>query len=470
MKAEAPNTTKVFLSYSRRDRKRVENLYTALSAKRDLRVFRDTDDILPTEEWKPRLEKLIRESDTIIFALSPHSVASDICNWELELAESLNKRIIPIVIEDVDGNVPDSVSRLNYIFMTRDEDFDDCVGKIHDAVSLDIDWIREHTRLGELADRWEKSVRLGAQPLRGKELEGAENWLIEHPKNAPEPTSLQRQFILNSRRAQSKRQRLLGIGSLFTVAIVGGLAMVAWLQREQAIKNESLAVESAAEAIAQNQLANRALDETLEIVGDMIYDAKLALLNSRINTQAFEIFSRNSVNITYELQEAFQEDLDITLSRLDVLYEIQDGYRILEDPYSRRNYAFQGRDLARETLASPQLRAENQTDISSSLIQFTRALAETYRVTSEFERALENYHELSDLVESNAERIGISGCGPMADLAAIALEKSWLFMQLEDAPRAAFEEEFALSVLQSDISTSCQYTITSVQDAINLRN
>jgi hypothetical protein len=34
-----------------------------LEAADDIEVFRDTDDILPTEEWKGRLEQLIGEAD-----------------------------------------------------------------------------------------------------------------------------------------------------------------------------------------------------------------------------------------------------------------------------------------------------------------------------------------------------------------------------------------------------------------------
>ena len=69
---------KVFLSYSRRDRERTQRIADVLRA-RHFGVFKDTDDILPTEEWKTRLEQLIAEADTIVFLLSPHSVASEVC-------------------------------------------------------------------------------------------------------------------------------------------------------------------------------------------------------------------------------------------------------------------------------------------------------------------------------------------------------------------------------------------------------
>ena len=64
-------TAKVFISYSRKDRERAQRISDALRA-RSFGVFRDTEDILPTEEWQERLEQLIYEADTIVFLLSPH--------------------------------------------------------------------------------------------------------------------------------------------------------------------------------------------------------------------------------------------------------------------------------------------------------------------------------------------------------------------------------------------------------------
>jgi hypothetical protein len=69
---------KVFFSYSRKDRERAQVIAERLRA-RYFGVFKDTDDILPTEEWKERLEQLIEEADTIVFLLSPHSATSEVC-------------------------------------------------------------------------------------------------------------------------------------------------------------------------------------------------------------------------------------------------------------------------------------------------------------------------------------------------------------------------------------------------------
>ena len=237
----ASSKTKLFVSYSRKDSENVERLFTALGHDEDFTIFRDTDDILPTEEWKSRLKVLIKASDTLLFALTPNSITSEVCRWELEYAESFNKRIIPVVIEDIDGDVPEIVSKLNYIFLTESEVFDKVLPTIKKSISLDIIWIREHTRLGDLAERWEVAAKLGAQPLRGKELVAAENWLANQPKGAPAPTQIHRNYISNCRRIATKRQRMAVISSLMVLVIVGVLGIFAWQQRNTAVAGEAKA-------------------------------------------------------------------------------------------------------------------------------------------------------------------------------------------------------------------------------------
>ena len=91
-------------------------------------MFRDTDDILPTEEWRERLEQLIAEADTIVFLLSPASATSEVCAWEVDYATSPGKRIAPIVIEDVDASlIPPLLARLNFIFATDRDPFENAV-------------------------------------------------------------------------------------------------------------------------------------------------------------------------------------------------------------------------------------------------------------------------------------------------------------------------------------------------------
>ena len=197
---------KVFVSYSRKDKDFVVWFSDALQAQ-DVNVFRDLDDILPTEEWWPRIEKLIAAADTVVFVVSPDSVSSEICTREIAVCEKLNKRIAPIVLREVAGHLlPSSLAKLNQVFFTARHEYDQALATLAAALRLDIGWIREHTRIGELAMRWDSRGRTGGL-LEGDDLIEAEAWRDRRPKSAPPLTELQRAFIERSRQAASDRAK-----------------------------------------------------------------------------------------------------------------------------------------------------------------------------------------------------------------------------------------------------------------------
>ncbi|WP_417678160.1 toll/interleukin-1 receptor domain-containing protein [Roseibium sp.] len=244
--AEGEDQPKVFVSYSRKDREKAHRISKVL-ADRNLGVFRDTEDILPTEEWRDRLEQLIREADTIIFLLSPASATSEVCAWEIELAHQLEKRIAPIVIEDVPGeDIPPILARLNFIFCTDRDPFEDAVDSVVSAVNTDIDWIREHTRLAGLARRWRQSGERRSLLLRGADIADAERWRDERVRDAPQITPDQTTFITESRRNAQRQQKLTLALSLAAVVVGLALAATAFWQRSVALtqRNDALKAQS----------------------------------------------------------------------------------------------------------------------------------------------------------------------------------------------------------------------------------
>lgn len=252
---------KVFLSYSRKDRERAQGIADALRS-RHFGVFKDTDDILPTEEWKTRLEELIEEADTIVFLLSPHSATSEVCAWEVEYATALNKRIAPIVIEDTEGaDIPPLLARLNFIFCTPRDPFQNAVETLVNALSTDIEWIREHTRLAGLARRWEEAGRSGNLLLRGQEIVDAEAWRDGRPKDSPEITAGQTALITASRKATAGRLRNWIIGSVAVAASAAVLAVFAYFQSVEADRQRIAAEANAEEAARQQILAEQSAAE-----------------------------------------------------------------------------------------------------------------------------------------------------------------------------------------------------------------
>ncbi len=221
-------------------------------------VFRDTDDILPTEEWRDRLKQLIEEADTVVFLLSPHSATSEVCAWEVDYAHSLNKRIAPIVIEDVEGDrIPPLLARLNFIFCTPRDPFENAVDTLISALNTDIDWIREHTRLSGLAKRWTDAGRPAHLLLRGQDIVDAETWRDSRPTDAPQISPVQAAFVGESRVAASHRQRNWVVGSMATVALTAALAVFAWFQSVEADRQRGVAEAEAKRAEANAEEAER---------------------------------------------------------------------------------------------------------------------------------------------------------------------------------------------------------------------
>jgi len=60
----------------------------------------------------------IDAADTVVVMLSPDSVASPVCSQELEAAVGSNKRIVPVVIRDVEAtSVPPDLGKRNWLFL-----------------------------------------------------------------------------------------------------------------------------------------------------------------------------------------------------------------------------------------------------------------------------------------------------------------------------------------------------------------
>lgn len=195
--ARTDNALKIFISYARRDGSAfAEELVDALDVAGFDAVL-DRNDIAAGEDWERRLDGLIAAADTVVFVLTPGSAASERCAWEIARATALAKRIIPVVAVEVPdtASVPPDIARLNYIFFTRGPSYSRAMKQLATALTIDAEWLREHTRLADLARRWEQRQRPDLLLLRGPELEAARQWAAAAGDSGPQPTELQRAFI-----------------------------------------------------------------------------------------------------------------------------------------------------------------------------------------------------------------------------------------------------------------------------------
>jgi hypothetical protein len=251
---------KVFISYSRADKAFASDLVLGLAAC-GFAPYIDRADIAAGEDWEKRLSGLIAEADTIVCVISPDSVSSQHCSWELGESQRLAKRVLPVVWQAVDERaMPPELKRLNYIFFSGEgRTFASGLAQLAEALRTDINWIREHTRIALLAQRWAARGRTDALLLRGDELEAAISWRDGKPIGATSITDEQADFIKASSNAKVEAERRAsrakaGLLTAVSVAAVvfAGLAGLAGWQWQTALKAEDEARTSRDEAVAAN--------------------------------------------------------------------------------------------------------------------------------------------------------------------------------------------------------------------------
>jgi TIR domain/Tetratricopeptide repeat len=234
-------TAKIFISYSRKDVAFVDRLEPALKA-RGFEPLIDRSEIYAFEDWWQRLQALIRQSDTVVFVISPASVASKEALREVEYAASLNKRFAPIVCQRVDSSVvPEALRHINFIFFDDTSSFDSSADRLAEALRTDIAWIRQHTEFGEAAHRWGAAGRPGSLLLRSPTLETAEHWIASRSADSPIPSQETVSFVADSRRGASRRRNILtaslGAGMFAALALAG----LAYIQRGYAVEQRQIA-------------------------------------------------------------------------------------------------------------------------------------------------------------------------------------------------------------------------------------
>src|SRR5438046_2241530 len=207
---QAPRPQEVFISYSRKDKDFVRRLYEALKS-RGREAWVDWQDIRPTEEWMQAIYAAIEGADTFVFVLTPDSVASVIARREIAHAAEHNKRMVPIVAREVNAKtVPEALAKLNWIFSRDSDDFEKATDTLVSALDTDLDWVHSHTRLLTRAIEWQNKGKNNSFVLRGDDLRSAEQWLAEASSNKePKPTALQTEYIIASRKAAARRQRII---------------------------------------------------------------------------------------------------------------------------------------------------------------------------------------------------------------------------------------------------------------------
>jgi WD40 repeat protein len=192
---------RIFVSYARSDSSALADELVAGLEVAGFEPYLDRHDIAAAEDWEARLGALILSADTVVFILSPAAVRSDRCAWEVERARKLGKRVIPVEGKPtLEADVPERLRRLQYIIFREGQSFAKPLRELTNALRQDVEWIREHTRLGEAAARWRARTQVdgGAADdllLRGGELTAAKAWVVRRKDETPDITPLLGAFL-----------------------------------------------------------------------------------------------------------------------------------------------------------------------------------------------------------------------------------------------------------------------------------
>ncbi|OEV12299.1 hypothetical protein AN218_09070 [Streptomyces nanshensis] len=241
---EAPSepTSKVFLSYSRKDTASARRLSAGLEERLG-ELWVDWQAINPSEEWRESIARAVRGADAFVVLLSRDALTSTHCWDECRQAIELRKRILPVVIDpELERGSTSALMRergwgeltafQKLSLAEPDEEqlaqgIEDILAFVHQHHR----WVAFHSRLGVLAHQWWESGRVDGLLLRADELSVAEAW----ERHAPDErdfhaglTEKQRRYLDASRRAVRRRtmrvRSLLAAGTAVVVALSGLVA------------------------------------------------------------------------------------------------------------------------------------------------------------------------------------------------------------------------------------------------------
>ena len=246
---------KVFISYSRKDKDFVHRLNDALD-NAGVQAWVDWEGIELASDWMERIKSAIQSSDALLYVISPDSLKSKVCSDELELGLQLNKKLIPVLYREPDtaSTMHEKLAATNWVYLRKDDNFDETIPKLVESINTDLEWVRQHTRLLERSIEWEKKNKNTSSLLLGTDLDEAEHWMSE---SAAKPNRLvipiQAEYIRTSRQMAVRRQRALLVGVSVALVISVILSFVAVIQADRAKQSEATAV--ANEHIAATQKA-----------------------------------------------------------------------------------------------------------------------------------------------------------------------------------------------------------------------
>ncbi|MEO1404010.1 MAG: TIR domain-containing protein [Cyanobacteria bacterium J06635_1] len=189
--------TQVFISYAEADSSIKEPVLRHL-LRAGITVWTDTVDIRTGEDFEAALRRGIEAADNVVYLISKASLASIYCQQELNHALTLNKRIIPILIEEVNLDwLKDEVKTIQFINLVDNQgamDLEQGLVQLLRTVRQDAPYYDQHKRLLVRALKWQQQQQNPSLLLRQQALKKYIAWAQiakERPLQGALPVQLQ---------------------------------------------------------------------------------------------------------------------------------------------------------------------------------------------------------------------------------------------------------------------------------------
>ena len=188
--------TQAFLAHADDDRIKTDRVRRSL-LREGITVWTSRADIKTGSSFQQEINRGIEEADNLIYLISPQAIESAYCQQEVNYALSLNKRVIPVLIEPTSlDEVPKEHRTLQFIDVTEKDVQQSSLDKLLNILKDDASYHNHHSRLLVRAIRWKQQDHNESLLLRGYNLRNAEAWLkTANTHNQYGPTDLQTEFI-----------------------------------------------------------------------------------------------------------------------------------------------------------------------------------------------------------------------------------------------------------------------------------
>ncbi len=244
--------TKIFVSYSRKDKLFARTLYDALKSL-GINAWVDWEGIPLSADWMAEITAAIEGADAFLFIISPSSLKSKVCMDELELGIKYHKKIVPVLYKDPDKGqkMHPKLASTNWVYMrAKKDDFEATIPKLVQTIQTDLGWVQQHTRILQRATEWTQKQRNKSYVLQGSDLDEGERWMSQANTEAGRDVlPLQAEYVHASRKAAVQRQRnvTIGIGIALIISIFLGITAIGYAN----IANENKKAAEAQKAIAE---------------------------------------------------------------------------------------------------------------------------------------------------------------------------------------------------------------------------